>query len=177
MMAALATGVPLGIKGIKYFGSARLVCIIGSIFASLMVFISSYTERFWQFILIFGFIVGVAQGAIYFVPIYMGYLFFPNNKGMVSGIVTCGFALCSFLFGQIFYVIVNPDGLTQVKDSDGYSYFQDSSLQVALNVPETLRKMSYMYLGISVFSALFLFHHPNQIGEEEKRLKLQLKQK
>ena len=42
----------------------------------------------------------------------MGYLYFPNNKGLVSGIITGGFALCSFVFGLIFFAIVNPNGLT-----------------------------------------------------------------
>ena len=60
MMASLATGIPLGMKGIKLFGSARVSCIISSIIASSMVFISSYTEHFWQFILIYGVINGIS---------------------------------------------------------------------------------------------------------------------
>ncbi|KAL4512745.1 hypothetical protein ABPG72_020582 [Tetrahymena utriculariae] len=177
MMASLALGIPMGIKGIKFFGSARLCCIFCSFFASLSVFVASYTQKFWQFVLIYGVLHGIAQGAVYFIPIYMGYLFFPTNKGMVSGIVTCGFALTSFAFGMIFNAIVNPDGLVQIQDSDGFSYFQGPSAQVAKNVPQSLRKLSYMYVCIAFFSSLLILYHPNQIGEEEKRLKLELKNK
>lgn len=76
-----------------------------------MVILSSYAEKFYQFAIIYGVINGIASGTIYFVPIYMGYLYFPNNRGMVSGINTCGFALCSFFFGLMFSSLVNPDGL------------------------------------------------------------------
>ncbi|KAL4512636.1 hypothetical protein ABPG72_020473 [Tetrahymena utriculariae] len=158
MTASLALGIPMGIKGIKFFGSARLCCIFCSFFASLSVFVVSYTQKFWQFVLIYGVLHGIAQGAVYFIPIYMGYLFFPTNKRMVSGIVTCGFALISFAFGLIFFAIMNPDGLAQIQDSDGFSLF-----------PRTF--------SLTFFSSLLILYHPNQIGEEEKRLKLELKNK
>ncbi|KAL4470904.1 hypothetical protein ABPG72_005938 [Tetrahymena utriculariae] len=177
MTASLATGIPLGIKGIKLFGQARYSLLLSTIITSLMVILSSYAEKFYQFAIIYGVINGIAAGSIYFVPIYMGYLHFPNNRGIISGINTCGFALCSFLFGLLFTNLVNPDGLQQNSNSDGYSYFDGDSISVAQNVPEALRKIGYIFLSVSVCATQLIFYHPNQIGEEEKRLKKQLQLK
>ncbi|KAL4482857.1 hypothetical protein ABPG74_018883 [Tetrahymena malaccensis] len=177
MMGTFAAGIPIGIKTIKLFGSARLCCMFFSFLASVAVFISSYSQKFWQFVFIYGVIHGFIQGIVFFIPVYMGYLYFPTQKGMVSGVVTCGFGLTAFLFGLVFFSIVNPDGLVPVQDEDGYSYFQGPSIEVAQNVPQSLRKLSYIYIGISFLSSLFIMYHPNQIGEEEKRLKQELKNK
>ncbi|KAL4478655.1 hypothetical protein ABPG74_006890 [Tetrahymena malaccensis] len=177
MTASFATGIPLGIKCIQLLGQARYVLLISSVISSLTVILSSFADKFYQFAIIYGVINGVASGCICIVPIYMGYLYYPNNRGLVSGINTCGCALCSFLFGILFTQLVNPDGLLQNSNSDGYSYFDGDSISVAQNVPETLRKIGYIFLSVSVCASFLVFYHPNQIGEEEKRLKKQLQLK
>ncbi|EAR82644.1 oxalate/formate antiporter (macronuclear) [Tetrahymena thermophila SB210] len=177
MMASLATGIPFGIKLLKFFGSARVCLLISVVTSSMMVILSSFAQRFYQFIIIYGVIGGFAQGTVYFVPIYMGYLYLPNNKGLVAGINTCGFALNAFFFGLLFFHQVNPQGLPQISNHDGYSYFEGSSIEVARNVPEAIRTLGYIFLSVSVVASQLIMYHPNQIGEEEKRLKRQLDNK
>ncbi|EAR99450.2 oxalate/formate antiporter (macronuclear) [Tetrahymena thermophila SB210] len=177
MMLSVATGMPLGIKAVQLFGSARYYVMAASIICSFLVFISSYCTYFWQYVLVFGILFGLFSGTIYFIPIYMGYLYFPKKKGFVSGTVLCGYGLCSLVMGLTFFSFVNPDNLTQEKDHDGYSYFQGSSVIVAQRVPEALRKMSLIYVILSVFGSCFIMYHPNQIGEEERRLKKLLQEK
>ncbi|KAL4456960.1 hypothetical protein ABPG74_014598 [Tetrahymena malaccensis] len=177
MMLSVATGMPLGIKAIQLFGSARYYVMAASIICSFLVFISSYCTYFWQYVLVYGIIFGLFSGSIYFIPIYMGYLYFPKKKGFVSGTVLAGYGLCSLVMGLTFFSFVNPDNLTQQKDHDGYSYFQGPSVSVAQNVPGALRKMSLIYVILSVFGSCFIMYHPNQIGEEERRLKKLLQQK
>ncbi|KAL4508397.1 hypothetical protein ABPG72_003701 [Tetrahymena utriculariae] len=177
MMLSVATGMPLGIKALQLFGSARYYIMTASIICSFLVFISSYCTYFWQYVLVYGIIFGLFSGSIYFIPIYMGYLYFPKKKGFVSGTILAGYGLCSLVMGLTFFSFVNPDNLTQQKDHDGYSYFQGPSVSVAQNVPEALRKMSLIYIILSVFGSCFIMYHPNQIGEEERRLKKLLQQK
>lgn len=54
MMMSLAFGIPIGMKMVKYFRSATIACIISSIIAAGSMFASSYMERFWQFVIVFG---------------------------------------------------------------------------------------------------------------------------
>jgi len=42
MMACVATGMPIGLKAFKYFGSARYYCMGASIVCAALVFASSY---------------------------------------------------------------------------------------------------------------------------------------
>ncbi|KAL4470906.1 hypothetical protein ABPG72_005940 [Tetrahymena utriculariae] len=174
MMISLATGIPFGIKLVKLFVQARYNLLVCSIVSSLMVVISSYTQKFYQFAIVYAVLHGFTQGTIFFVPIYMGYLHFPNNRGLVAGVTTGGFALNSFIFGLLFFKLVNPNGLSQISNSDGYSYFEGPSVEVARNVPEALRTIGFIFLGVSIFASQMIMYHPNQIGEEEKRLKKEL---
>ena len=90
MMACVATGMPIGLKALKYFGSARYYCMGASIVCAALVFASSYAQKFWQYVLIYGIGYGLVSGTNYFVPIYLGYLYFPKKKGFVSGTVLGG---------------------------------------------------------------------------------------
>lgn len=91
----------------------------------------------------------------------MGYLYFPKNRGLVAGINTCGFAFCAFLFGILYFNFVNPNGLPLVNNSDGFSYFEGKSVEVAQNVPLALRKIGVIFLCISIFASLLIMNHPN----------------
>ncbi|EAS00157.3 oxalate/formate antiporter family transporter (macronuclear) [Tetrahymena thermophila SB210] len=177
MMASFGFGLPLGIKLVKIFGQARISLLISTIISCLMIVISSYTERFYQFVIVYGIISGLAQGSIFFVPIYIGYLYFPNNRGLVAGINSLGYALNSFLFGLLFFKLVNPNGLPQISNPDGYSYFEGVSISVAQAVPQAIRSIGYIFLSVSIFATQLIMYHPNQIGEQEKRLKKELQKK
>ncbi|EAS00155.1 oxalate/formate antiporter family transporter (macronuclear) [Tetrahymena thermophila SB210] len=177
MMASFGIGLPLGIKLVKIFGQARISLLISAIISCLMIVISSYTERFYQFVIVYGIISGLAQGSIYFVPIYIGYLYFPNNRGLVAGINSFGYALNSFLFGLLFFKLVNPNGLPQISNPDGYSYFEGVSISVAQAVPQAIRSIGYIFLSVSIVATQLIMYHPDQIGEQEKRLKKELQKK
>lgn len=47
MMIFLATGIPVGMRMMRYIGSARITCEIGAVAAALAMFASSYAEEFW----------------------------------------------------------------------------------------------------------------------------------
>ena len=63
-------------------------------------------------------VIGFGSGIVYMTPIKNGWLYFPDNRGLVSGIIVCGFGLSSFIFAFIAKAIVNP--LNQGKEPDGY---------------------------------------------------------
>ncbi|EAR91039.2 oxalate/formate antiporter (macronuclear) [Tetrahymena thermophila SB210] len=178
MMCAVATGMPMGVKLIKKFGSARLVCYVCGASAAFCVFISSFAAAFWQFVIIYGLCFGIITGCIYYIPIYMGYLYFPKKKGIVSGVVLCGYGLASLVFGLTFFALVNPEGLNQEYDATHtYKYFQGKSLSVAQNVPGVLRQMSFYYLILLMAGASLIFPHKDQVGNKEKALKEELTEK
>jgi hypothetical protein len=107
----------------------------------------------------------------------MGYLYFPKKKGIVSGVVLCGYGLASLVFGLTFFALVNPNNLDPVyDDAHTNKYFMGPSLSVAKNVPGVLRQMSLYYFILLMCGASLIFYHPNQVGEEEKRLKAKIEE-
>ena len=53
---------------------------------------------------------GVCNGLSYMVPMHHGWLWFPNNPGLISGIIIGGFGLGALVFAPIATSIVNPNG-------------------------------------------------------------------
>jgi MFS family permease len=57
---------------------------------------------------IFAVSFGICNGLAYTIPLKVGWDHFPNNKGLVSGIIIGGFGLGSFIFGLISTLLINP---------------------------------------------------------------------
>jgi hypothetical protein len=93
------------------------------------------------------------------VPIKLGWRSFPENPGLVSGIIIGGFSLGALIFTQAATLIVNPDNLSQVMTDDGKMVFPDS---VALMVPVLMRWLAVGYT-IVFCSALLLITEPSSV--------------
>ena len=55
------------------------------------VLVSSFSPNAVFFSIFYGIIYGFFQGLVLYAPIYNGYLYFPEKKGMVTGIIAAGF--------------------------------------------------------------------------------------
>ena len=86
----------------------QLISIAGTI-VCVGTIASSFVHTLWLFILTFCLGFGMGIGLAYMVPILCGWDWFPNNKGMVSGVVLTGFGLGTFVFSYIAIEIVNPE--------------------------------------------------------------------
>ena len=62
----------------------------------------------------------INQGIVYMVPVHHGWLWFPNNPGLVSGIILGGFGLGSLIFDNVLRVLVNPEDLPRDEESGFY---------------------------------------------------------
>ena len=85
--------------------------ILASILFSGGVFYSSYTEDLYSFALVYGILTGMAMGLSYMVPLINAVQYFPEKKGLVSGIIVAGFGLGSLVFSFLAIILMNPDGV------------------------------------------------------------------
>ena len=60
----------------------------------------------------------INQGLVYMVPVHHGWLWFPNNPGLISGIILGGFGVGSLIFDNVLTHLVNPGNYPI--DSDGF---------------------------------------------------------
>lgn len=87
----------------------------------------------------------------YGIPIYNSWKHFPERKGLVTGIVLCGFGFGSFLFGLIAIWLVNPE------DKEPDPLTKEYPQEIAANVPYMLQILSILWAVLSLASLLLVF--------------------
>jgi len=81
---------------------------LGQILQALCIFISSYMQTFWTFILFYGILFGLFAGNSFMVPIDQCNQYMVGKKMIVNGIVLMGTGLGSVVFGEFSYNYLNP---------------------------------------------------------------------
>jgi OFA family oxalate/formate antiporter-like MFS transporter len=100
-----------------------LVLLLGSCIALTGVLASSYVTNLYAFIILYGVFYGIGVGLTHLVPVIIAWEYFPNNKGMVSGIIFGGHGFGAFVFGLISFAIVNPNNTEPFLHVDGGNIF------------------------------------------------------
>jgi MFS transporter, OFA family, oxalate/formate antiporter len=93
--------------------------MVGVSIMCVSILMASLQKTWITFVLFYciGFPIGI--GIVYFVPLMCGWEWFPDNKGLVSGLVVGGFGFGAFIFGYITTAIVNPDNVKTAIPEDG----------------------------------------------------------
>ena len=102
---------------------------------------------------------GFGVGLIYILPLKNAWLFYPNRKGMISGLILSCYSIGAIAWIFISTAIVNPNnespslhifvGENEEKLFEPYS-------TVAENVPFMLQVLSYIYIVMTLLSTLLI---------------------
>ena len=160
MAVACNVVVPISLKLCEKLG-LRLHCFIFTVVMSVCVFVSSYMTSFWYFVLLYGVGFGFGSGMIYLIPLYNCYKYFPNKRGLISGIIMGGYGVASLISSNIILSIVNPDNK---KPGDDHFF----PLEIANNVPKSLRIIAIFFFGLMILGIIFLFEFPMTPEEEHE---------
>ncbi|MGM0599521.1 MAG: MFS transporter [Candidatus Rifleibacteriota bacterium] len=80
----------------------RFTAVIGSVLFAAGYFSASYSEGNFTFLLLsFGVLMGIGIGFGYVVPLTTGMKWFPNNRGLVTGVAVAGFGGGAILFSSL----------------------------------------------------------------------------
>ena len=58
-------------------------------------------------------------GISYLIPYNNAYKYFPNNKGLVSGIICSGYGIGAFIMSLVVLALINPDNEKVLKAEEG----------------------------------------------------------
>lgn len=64
-----------------------------------------------MFVFVYAVCFPIGIGTAYWAPLVSGWQWFPERKGLISGLIIGGFGFGAFLFNFVSTAIVNPDNL------------------------------------------------------------------
>ena len=100
-------------------------------------------------------------------PLVCGWRFFPNRRGLVSGITIGGYGFGSFIMNFICKAVANPENehasVKVEEDGKTVKYFDS---KVGDQVPAMFRVMAACYLGLAIISIL-LIRYPSEIDVDK----------
>jgi OFA family oxalate/formate antiporter-like MFS transporter len=103
--AAFPGGLWLNRKG------PRIVAITGGLLYGLGVFLASFTNSLWWLYLTYGFIGGVGLGFGYIVPVSVLVKWFPDRRGLITGIAVGGFGAGALITAPIATRLIERVGV------------------------------------------------------------------
>ena len=113
-------------------------CIIHSIFGVLCTYF--ICDNLYLIYLTYGVLFGVGIGIAYPNILVIVMSFYPNNKGLVNGIVLCGFGISALIFDKVQTVLINPSNIKQ----DALNGFDEGEIIKVF-------PFVFVYLGICFF--------------------------
>jgi len=127
--------------------------------------ISSFMTNFWLFLFFYGAFSGIGLGINYMIPMISCWDYFPERKGLITGIMVSFYGLSSFVNNGLSTLIVNPDNeKTYNTGAMDISFFH---ADVARRVPSMLRVLVIMWTAMLLLAVVFL-SRPNKDSENDK---------
>ena len=92
----------------------HLYYFLFGLFLILPIFISFFLTNFWFFVILFSFLFGFGCGFFYVILMINTYHYFPNRKGVASGIIMGVYGMGGFLFTLLMVWMINPQNKTPI---------------------------------------------------------------
>ncbi|MCS7120285.1 MAG: OFA family MFS transporter [Nitrososphaerota archaeon] len=119
----------------------RFVATVGGVLLGLGMILSSYTDSLTWLYLSYGFIVGLGIGFAYGAPIATCNKWFPDKKGLATGLVVFGFGGGSIIFAPLWTSLIESFGWRYTFTLTGilFTVLTVSPAQILRNPPEDYR--------------------------------------
>jgi hypothetical protein len=154
-----ALTMQLGSLMLDYF-HPKVHLLIGGVIFVTSVLASGYMTNFYFFLLFYAVLAGTGYGIVYMLPLKNAWLFFPNKKGMIGGLILACHSFAAIGWSFFCAYLINPDNempnlYLNVGNSLEVLYGPES--EVAHNVKFMLNTVAYFEMAI-FFVALTLMN-------------------
>ncbi|CAK89915.1 unnamed protein product (macronuclear) [Paramecium tetraurelia] len=150
---------------------------IGSFTIALAFLIISFIQHIGGFIAVYCIMVGISGGLLYMLPIICGWRYFPNRRGLVSGMTIGGYGFGSFIFNFVCKAVANPNNLKpsviEVEDGKDVKYFDS---EVGDKVPLMLQVLAASYFGLGIIATIMV-RYPAEIDPDKMLATLEAEEK
>ena len=128
-------------------GAGSLMMLIGMFFAS-------YCKSWNSFLFFYAVLYPIGIGIVYYVPIVTCWEWFPERKGLITGLIVGGFGFGAFIFGFLTTAIANP------KDEKADNKKKLFSKEVADRAPSMLRICVICWAVLSIIAVSLISRKP-----------------
>ena len=147
----------------------KIILLVGSSLMLISIQIASNVKTWWLFVFWYCICFPLGIGIVYWTPIMCGWEWFPEHKGVVSGLIISGFGFGSFIFGFITTSIANPKNLKPDFVGEGVQE-KLFPLEVAESVPHMFHYCLYFWFALALVAVLTVTRNPEYIKEEQMRI-------
>jgi OFA family oxalate/formate antiporter-like MFS transporter len=105
-IACIALGVLVGGRWQDRKGPAP-VALTGALLFSAGIFLSQYTHALWWLYVCYGILVGFASGVGYTCPLAVGMKWFPDKRGLVTGLMVMGYGAGGALIAPLAGLLIH----------------------------------------------------------------------
>jgi MFS transporter, OFA family, oxalate/formate antiporter len=142
----------------------RWMLVIGSLGICLCTWISAFCQNLWLFMVFFALLWNIFAGMMFMLPLNNGFEYFPNNKGLVSGIISTGFGMGPMGANTLALKLINPGNeKPDFFPLENNSYFNES---IAGRVPLFFKVYAVYLLVTFILSILFISEPHHQENPE-----------
>ena len=96
---------------LKSIWGLKVHLLINSASIVICMILLSFIRNFYGFVIVYLVMFSIPTGFLYVIPITCAWSYFPNKRGLVSGIIVAGFGIGPFLFGFVAKAVINPEGV------------------------------------------------------------------
>jgi MFS transporter, OFA family, oxalate/formate antiporter len=122
----------------------KCILALGGSIAFTGIFAASFTTNLTTFVILYGACAGIGCGINYLIPFVCVWKYFPENKGLVTGIISGAYGMGNLIFSYLSTSLVNPnDAMATIYITDDLRYFEED---VAEKVPQMLRKLCSIWI-------------------------------
>lgn len=97
----------------------KVLMIIGSTLCLIAILIASKMQTWFYFVFFYAVVFPMGVGLVYWPPILSSMEWFPERKGLISGLIIGAFGFGATVFGFITRAVVNPDNLGRLMAANG----------------------------------------------------------
>lgn len=135
---------------------------MGASMSLSLLTLAVFMTDFWIFYAIYTVAFGLVQGWCYLITFHHTWLWFPNNKGLVSGICMAGLGLGGTVFNSIMTPIVNPTNAKFKPECYPGANYGCYPAYVDDNFKEMMFTIIAVFAGIVLIGMLTIFKGPRR---------------
>jgi len=136
----------------------KLIIALGAAFLLGGILLASYMTTWWSFFVSYSVLTPLGIGIFYWVPIFCAWEWFPERKGLISGLIVGSIGMGNFAFNMISTTLINPDNVLPgtIEGTTDILFPKE----IAERFPKMIRQCMVPWTILCVIAICLITRHP-----------------